>query len=152
MGRQTRRCLEMTSYLSSAIYWSNALLPCLRYESHGTIGSWCPHDLTFYACPQSALNDKMFLVNLDTVEEQRYLTLLRILNYQQAAAKFYNKKVKSCYFVEGDLVLCKVFENTTEINAGNLGAHWEVPYLISKVVKSSVYQLLTMDGTSIPCS
>jgi hypothetical protein len=60
--------------------------------------------------------------------------------------------VKSRYFVEGDLVLCKVFENTTEINARKLGAHWEGPYLISKVVKSGVYQLLTMDGTSIPCS
>jgi len=45
------------------------LLPCLWYESHGTIGSWSPHDLTFYACPQSAINDKIFLANLDTVEE-----------------------------------------------------------------------------------
>jgi len=45
-----------------------------------------------------------------------------------------------------------VFENTAEINAGKLGAHWEGPYLIFKVVKLDVYQLLTMDGTSIPRS
>ncbi|KAG7593593.1 Copper amine oxidase N-terminal [Arabidopsis thaliana x Arabidopsis arenosa] len=69
-----------------------------------------------------------------------------------AAAKFYNKKVKSRYFTEGDLVLRKVFENTVEINAGKLGAHWEGPYLVSKVVKPGVYELLTMDGTPIPRS
>ncbi|KAG7559073.1 Aspartic peptidase domain superfamily [Arabidopsis thaliana x Arabidopsis arenosa] len=99
-----------------------------------------------------SLNDKMLLDNLDTIEEQRDQALLRIQNYQQAAAKFYNKKVKSRYFAEGDLVLRKVFENTVEVNAGKLGAHWEGPYLVSKVVRPGVYELLTMDGTPIPRS
>lgn len=99
-----------------------------------------------------ALNDQMLLDNLDTVEERRNKALLRIQNYQQAAAKFYNKKVKHRHFAEGDLVLRKVFENTVEPNAGKLGAHWEGPYRISKVVKPGVYKLLAMDGTQIPRS
>ncbi|CAL9231519.1 unnamed protein product, partial [Arabidopsis halleri] len=94
----------------------------------------------------SALNDQMLHDSLDGLEEERDKALLRIQNYQHAAAKFYNKKVKPRHFAEGDLVLRKVFENTTELNAGKLGAHWEGPYLISKIVKPGVYELLTMDG------
>ncbi|KAG7529855.1 Ribonuclease H-like superfamily [Arabidopsis suecica] len=69
------------------------------------------------------LNDQMVLDNLDNLEEQ-----------------------------QGDLILRKVFKNTVEQNAGKLRAHWEGPYLISKVVKPGVYEPLIIDGTPIPRS
>ncbi|XP_010420641.1 PREDICTED: uncharacterized protein LOC104706174 [Camelina sativa] len=80
-----------------------------------------------------ALNTEMMLDTLDTLEKERGRALIRIQNYQQQAAKFYNKKVRPRHFDEGDLVLRKVFENTAELNAGKMGAHWEGPYLISKI-------------------
>ena len=90
------------------------------------------------------LNNRMLLSNIDDAEELRDSALLRIQNYQQAAARHYNTKVKPRSFTVGDLVLCKVYENTAELNAGKLGAKWEGPYLVSRVVRSGVYELLTM--------
>jgi len=94
----------------------------------------------------------MLLSNIDDAEEFRDSALLRIQNYQQAAARHYNTKVKPRSFTVGDLVLRKVYENTAELNAGKLGAKWEGPYLVSKVVRSGVYELLTMAGENIPRS
>ncbi|XP_010495428.1 PREDICTED: uncharacterized protein LOC104772525 [Camelina sativa] len=89
---------------------------------------------------------------LDELEEERDKALLRIQNYQLAAVKYYNKKVHNRHFDEGDLVLRKVFENTAEPDAGKMGANWEGPYLVSKVVHPGVYELLTMGGEPVPRS
>ncbi|CAA7037177.1 unnamed protein product [Microthlaspi erraticum] len=102
--------------------------------------------------PDARLNNKMILDRLDELEGERDQALLCIQNYQQAAARFYNKQVRTRMFVEGDLILRKVFENTKEVNAGKLGANWEGPYIISKVVRPGVYELLTMAGDPIPRS
>ncbi|KAG7552776.1 Ribonuclease H-like superfamily [Arabidopsis thaliana x Arabidopsis arenosa] len=96
------------------------------------------------------LNDQMMLDRLDELEEVRNTALCRIQNYQLAAAKYYNKKVHNRHFDVGDLVLRKVFENTAELNAGKLGANWEGPYQISKIVRPGDYELLTMSGTEVP--
>ncbi|KAG7536468.1 Ribonuclease H-like superfamily [Arabidopsis suecica] len=44
----------------------------------------------------------------------------------------------------------EVFENTAELNAGKLGASWEGPYQISKIVRPGDYELLTMSGDEVP--
>ncbi|KAG7578456.1 Reverse transcriptase domain [Arabidopsis thaliana x Arabidopsis arenosa] len=90
------------------------------------------------------LNDEMMRHSLDDLEENRNAALCRIQNYQLAAAKYYNKKVHNRHFSEGDLFLRKVFENTAELNAGKLGANWEGPYQISKIVRPGDYELLTL--------
>ena len=64
-----------------------------------------------------ALNNQMMNDSLDSLEEERDKALLHIQNYQHAAARFYNKKVKPRHLSEGDLVLRKVFKNTVELNA-----------------------------------
>ncbi|CAA7013559.1 unnamed protein product [Microthlaspi erraticum] len=87
--------------------------------------------------------------SLDFAEEHRDQALLRIQNYQQLAAKYYNKRTFSRSFAKGDLVLRKVFENTREVNAGKLGANGEGPYIITMIVKPGVYRLAAMDGTEI---
>ncbi|KAG7583777.1 Reverse transcriptase domain [Arabidopsis suecica] len=96
------------------------------------------------------LNNQRMLECLDDLEEKRNTALCRIENYQRAAAKYYNKKVHNRHFDVGDLVLRKVFENTAELNAGKLGANWEGPYQISRIVRPGDYELLTMDGTEVP--
>ncbi|KFK42631.1 hypothetical protein AALP_AA1G020200 [Arabis alpina] len=98
------------------------------------------------------LNDRMLMDNLDHIEEERGRALVRIQNYQQIAARYYNKRVRSRSFSVGDLVLRKVYENTAEYKAGKLGAHWEGPYQVSKIVRPGVYELMTMDGAMIPRS
>jgi len=56
----------------------------------------------------------------------------------------YNQNVKERRFNVGDFVLPEVFSNTKEKNAGKLGARWEGPHMISKVVHPTVYLIMTM--------
>ena len=76
--------------------------------------------------------------------------LLRIQNYQNQIESYYNKKVRSRPLELGDLFMRKVFENTKELNAGKLGANWEGPYKITRVVKLGVYRLETSRGEAVP--
>ncbi|XP_018453716.2 uncharacterized protein LOC108824836 [Raphanus sativus] len=96
------------------------------------------------------INNAMLLDNLDLVNEQQDRALTRIQNYQHAAAKYYNSNVRNRRFHVGDLVLRKVFQNTTERNAGKLGANWEGPYKIIKVVRPGSYEIENMRGVKIP--
>ena len=90
--------------------------------------------------------------DLDHIEEMRDRALLRLACYQQAAARYDNKKVKHRHFHEGDLVLRKVFQNTKEWKAGKLGANWEGPYRVEQIMNPGVYRLKEMDGTGMPLS
>ena len=80
------------------------------------------------------LNNAMLLDDIDLVNERRDRALVRIQNYQHAAAKYYNSNVWNRRFNEGELVLRKVFQNTAERNAGKLRTNWEGPYKIKKVI------------------
>ncbi|KAG7588731.1 Ribonuclease H-like superfamily [Arabidopsis suecica] len=66
-------------------------------------------------------NSAMLDDSLDTIKERRGQALIRIQNYQQAAARYYNSKVKSRPFFVGDYVLRRVFDNKKEEGAGKLG-------------------------------
>ena len=57
--------------------------------------------------------------NLDWTDEVRESATIRMANYQQRASAHYNHKVRPRSFKNGTLVLRKVFENTTEVGAGN---------------------------------
>ncbi|XP_048615560.1 uncharacterized protein LOC106420647 [Brassica napus] len=98
------------------------------------------------------LNKEMLLNALDEIEERRGQALLRIQNYQHQIESYYNKKVCARPLELGDLVMRKVFENTKELNAGKLGARWEGPYKIIKVVKPGAYRLQTSRGEEVPRS
>ncbi|XP_033140595.1 uncharacterized protein LOC108870435 [Brassica rapa] len=80
------------------------------------------------------LNNAMLLDDLDLINERQDRALIRIQNYQHAVAKYYKSNVRNHRFNQGDLVLCKVFQNTAERNARKIGAYWEGPYKIEKVV------------------
>ncbi|KAL0877364.1 hypothetical protein Bca101_027069 [Brassica carinata] len=95
------------------------------------------------------LNDAMMLDNLDLVNEHRDQALIRIQNYQHAAARYYNSNVRHRRFKEGDLVLRKVFQNTAERTQEN-GSKREGPYKIIKVVRPGSYQIANMQDVKIP--
>ena len=89
---------------------------------------------------------------MDTVEEARDLALIRMAQYQNTVTKSFNKKVKAKTFMEGDWVLRRVSANTQEINVDKLGASWEGPYQIARIVGKGAYQLQTPSGEAIPRS
>ena len=51
-------------------------------------------------------------------EELREAAAVRIASYQQRLTNLYNGLVKSCTFRDGDLVLRRIFENTTNLTDG----------------------------------
>ncbi|KAL0876390.1 hypothetical protein Bca101_026095 [Brassica carinata] len=95
-------------------------------------------------------NRDMLLDALDELEEKRDQVLLRIQNYHNQIESYYSKKVRVRPLELDDLVLRKVFKNTKELNAGKLGANWEGPYKITRVVKPGVYRLETSRGEAVP--
>ena len=99
---------------------------------------------------QEELNNAMLLENLDLINENQDRALIRIQNYQHAAEKYYNSNVRKRRFNEGDLIIRKVFLNTAEWNTGKLGANWEGPYMIIKVVRPGSYEMANMQGIKIP--
>ncbi|XP_010451170.2 PREDICTED: uncharacterized protein LOC104733278 [Camelina sativa] len=97
-------------------------------------------------------NEEFLQDTLDTINERRDQALVRIQNYQNAVARYYNSKVRGRPLAVGDLVLRKVYENTEELNAGKLGINWEGPYRITREVRNGVYQLEDSEGKPVPRS
>ncbi|KAG7564205.1 Ribonuclease H domain [Arabidopsis suecica] len=94
-------------------------------------------------------NSAMLDDSLDTINETRDQALIRIQNYQQAAARYCNSKVKSRPFFVGDYVLRRVFDNKKEEGAGKLGINWEGPYIVTEVVRNGVYRLKDLEGNPV---
>jgi len=90
-------------------------------------------------------NSAMLDDSLDIINERRDQALIRIQNYQHAAARYYNSKVKSRPFFVGVYVLKRVFDNKKEEGAGKLGINWEGPYIVTEVVRNGVYRLKDLE-------
>ena len=88
--------------------------------------------------------------DLDTLDELRESTAIRIASYQRRLANSYNKRVKPQTFQLENLVLRRVFENTAEPNAGKFQPNWEGPYLVTRAGQPGSYALDKLDGTPIP--
>jgi hypothetical protein len=88
--------------------------------------------------------------DLDTIDELRDAAKIRMAAYQQRVAGAYNKNIRIRRFQEGDLVLRKAFQNTTNPADGKLAPKWEGPYIIEAEVGKGAYRLLRMEGTRLP--
>ena len=77
-------------------------------------------------------------------------TAVRIASYQQRLTNLYNMHVKLRAFRTRDLVLRRVFENTTDLMAGKFQPNWEGSYVIVKVGPAGSYALNRLDGAPMP--
>ncbi|KAG7536943.1 Integrase catalytic core [Arabidopsis suecica] len=94
-------------------------------------------------------NSKLLEDVLDTIDERRDQSLIRLHNYQQLTARYYNSKLKNRPLNVGDFVLRRVFDNTKEEGAGKLGINWEGPYQIIEKMRNGVYRLQDLDGNPV---
>ncbi|KAG7543412.1 Retrotransposon gag domain [Arabidopsis thaliana x Arabidopsis arenosa] len=85
----------------------------------------------------------------DVLDERRDQSLIRLQNYQQMTARYYNSKLKNRSLNVGDFVLRRVFDNTKEEGAGKLGINWEGPYQITEKIRNGVYRLQDLDGNPV---
>ena len=95
-------------------------------------------------------NVELVIKDLDTVDELRESAPIRIASYQCRLENSYNKRVKPRMFQPGDLVLRKVFENTTDPVTGKFQPNWEGPYLVTRADESGSYALDKLDGSPVP--
>ncbi|KAG7559439.1 Ribonuclease H domain [Arabidopsis thaliana x Arabidopsis arenosa] len=94
-------------------------------------------------------NSKLLEDVLDTIDERRDQSLIRLQNYQQLPARYYNSKLKNRPLNVGDFVLRRVFDNTKEEGARKLGINWEGPYQITEKIRNGVYRLQDLDGNPV---
>ena len=62
--------------------------------------------------PEEA-NAEAVTKDLDMTDKLHKAAVVYIMSYQQRSTNLYNRRVKLCIFQNGDLVLRRVFENTT---------------------------------------
>ena len=87
---------------------------------------------------------------LDASDEMREAATIRVVSYQRRLANSYNKRVKPRLFQPGDLVLRKVFENTTDPTVGKFQPNWEGPYVVARPKEFGSYAIDKTDGTPVP--
>lgn len=94
-----------------------------------------------FACKNKPTNDEMLKNELDFIEKWRELALIYVQRYQEAAARYYNSKVRERRISEGELILRRAFQNTAEFKSGKVSTNWEWPYRVTCMVKPRVYEL-----------
>ena len=120
------------TYGTEAVIPLNVELPSLQVENFN---------------PQQ--NEDQLGASLDFIEETRERASIRMAAYQHRVAKYYNSRVKSKIFGQGDLVLRKA-EASQPTETGKLSPKWEGPYQVIKVIRPGAYQLQRMDGSIVP--
>ena len=75
---------------------------------------------------------------------------MHMASYQQRLTNLYNRNVKSYEFQAGDLILRRVFENTTDPAVGKFQINWEGSNMIIIVGAARSYTLNKIDGTPVP--
>ena len=95
-------------------------------------------------------NAESVVRDLDTSDELREAAAIRIASYQRHLANSYNKRVKPRVFQQGDLVLRKVFEKTTDPTTGKFQPNWEGPYVVTRPGESEFYAIDKTDRTPVP--
>lgn len=64
--------------------------------------------------------------------------------------RYYNVRVKTRHFNQGDLVLRKVSTTTKNPTEGKLGPNWEGPYKVILSNRLGTYHLETLEGKALP--
>src|SRR3954464_7168919 len=86
-------------------------------------------------------NDEGLRLCLDTIDEVHDMALTKMVAQKQAVARKYNTKVRKMSYQLGDLVLRKAEFTASERREGKLGANWEGPYKVAKILALGTYQL-----------
>jgi hypothetical protein len=82
-------------------------------------------------------------------EERRLNSYVRTAKYLAVLHRYYNKNVKECLFVVGDLVLKW---KTNQEDMHKLSSLWEGPFEVIEVTRPTSYRLAHLDDTEVPNS
>ena len=97
-------------------------------------------------------NEEALCLNLDLLDEKSDQVQKRTEDYQRETARYYNQNIKPMSYKPGDLVLKRLLPARKNPTHGKLGPNWEGPYIVSRVVRPSNYELQTKEGKILPHS
>ena len=97
-------------------------------------------------------NEEVLRLNLDLLEEKREKVLKRMEDYHRKTTGYYDRRVKPRSYKPGDPVLKKLLPARKDPAHGKLGPNWEGPYIISRIIRPSNYELRTEEGKVLPHS
>jgi len=102
---------------------------------------------------QLAVDDYVTLMKdeLEDLASHRLRALVNTKENKKRLAKWYDKRVKSKEFADGDLVWKLILPIWTKSSKfGKWSPHWEGPYRISQSAPSNAYILETLEGVGFP--
>ena len=97
-------------------------------------------------------NEEVLRLNLDLLEEKREQVLKHMEDYHRKTARYYDQRVKPRSYKPSDLVLKKLLPARKDPAHGKLGPNWEGPYIVSRIIRPSNYELQTKEGKTLPHS
>ena len=97
-------------------------------------------------------NEEVLRLNLDLLEEKCEQVLKRMEDYHRKTTSYYDQRVKPRSYKLGDLVLKKLLPARKDPAHGKLGPNWEGPYIISRIIRPTNYELKTEEGKTLPHS
>ena len=83
------------------------------------------------------------------IDELREAAAVCITSYQQRLKNMYNRWVTPHTFQDGDLVLRRVFENTSNLVDKKFQPNWEGPYTVVQMGAARSYALNKLDMTLV---
>ena len=83
-------------------------------------------------------------------DELLEVAAVRIASYQHRLANLHNRRVNPRILLARELVLKRVFENTTNLVDKKFQPNWEGPYTVVRVETVGSYALSKPDGTVVP--
>eukprot|EP00253_Pinus_taeda_P017341 PITA_17341 len=98
--------------------------------------------------PRTLEEEARFLELIQLVETHRDVTLANDVHKKRVKVQF-EKNVKPCVFLEGDLVLL-YDQESDKLGAGKFQSLWMGPYIVKCVLAKGAYELVDYDG--IPLS
>ena len=112
-----------------------------------------PADIAFRAPKVENYNeensDLARLIEVDSLEEERLVTYVRMAKYLDSLRRYYNPNVNDRFFVVEDLVL----RRKQKIDGMHkLSSPWEGPFIIKAVTRPGSYRLCDMDERDVPNS
>ncbi|GJX82356.1 reverse transcriptase domain-containing protein [Tanacetum coccineum] len=96
-----------------------------------------------------AMNDEALLLNLDILEEGREKAAIQEAKSKAKMEKYYNAKVRSTTFKQGDFVYRNNEANHAK-EGEKLDPKWEGPYEIVEVLRKGAYKIRNDSGDILP--
>ena len=117
------------------VFGSVAILPA-------NVAFWAPRVENY----NEENSDLARLIEVDSLEEERLVTYVRMAKYLDGLRRYYNHNVNNQFFVVGDLVLRRKLKTD---GMHKLSSPWEGHFIVKAVTRPGSYRLCDMDERDI---